>query len=131
MGPPIHHMLLSLSQSVLQIIDPGGTCNFLYRLHKQPADTAGNALGKLEIKWHGTMGEVGRLQTQQIMGSATWRKVRSLLRHHPAASHQDSTLHRQRSGAAKRGGHTALQGELHGDDAAKSHPSALHRTCTS
>ncbi len=61
---------------MLQIIDPGGTCNFLYRLHKQPADTAGNALGKLEIKWHGTMGEVGRLQTQQIMGSATWRKVR-------------------------------------------------------
>eukprot|EP00891_Asterochloris_glomerata_P000556 jgi/Astpho2/556/fgenesh1_pm.00012_%23_2_t len=61
------------------IIDPGGTCNFLYRLHKQPADTAGNALGKLEIKWHGTMGEVGRLQTQQIMGSATWRKEAELV----------------------------------------------------
>ena len=74
------------SQSVLQIIDPGGTCNFLYRLHKQPADTAGNALGKLEIKWHGTMGEVGRLQTQQIMGSATWRKVRIPLSQRPAAN---------------------------------------------
>ena len=36
--------------------------------------SGGNTLGKLEMKWRNAMGEVGRLQTQQIMGMPDSRR---------------------------------------------------------
>mmetsp|Transcript_130 Transcript_130/g.468 ORF Transcript_130/g.468 Transcript_130/m.468 type:complete len:451 (+) Transcript_130:290-1642(+) len=62
----------------VKVVQPnGGMRHFLY--HLQRAHTSGrsettNSLGKLEIRWHGAMGEVGRLQTQQIMGAPTSRR---------------------------------------------------------
>lgn len=56
----------------LQVLEVGCGSNYLFRLTRQgagaAADSAGTALGKLEIKWRGSLGEVGRLQTQQILG---------------------------------------------------------------
>lgn len=56
----------------LQVLDVGCGSNYLFRLTRRgggaAADSAGTALGKLEIKWRGSLGEVGRLQTQQILG---------------------------------------------------------------
>ena len=57
----------------------GCSYNHMYRLTRPegstPAEAAGSALGKLEIKWKGSMGEVGRLQTQQILGAPAPAKV--------------------------------------------------------
>ncbi|KAK9785606.1 hypothetical protein WJX73_006078 [Symbiochloris irregularis] len=63
----------------LQLLDPGGAVNTLYRVQRLGPGTAehaaaqvtivgGNstALGRLEIKWRGMLGDMGRLQTQQI-----------------------------------------------------------------
>ena len=59
----------------LQIVTPlGGALNLLYQLkHSAPSHTMKSAekpdkgiLGKLDIKWRTTMGDVGRLQTQPI-----------------------------------------------------------------
>ncbi|DBA85996.1 TPA: hypothetical protein ACH3X1_005531 [Trebouxia sp. C0004] len=56
----------------LQVLDVGCGSNYLFRLTRRgggaAADSAGTVLGKLEIKWRGSLGEVGRLQTQQILG---------------------------------------------------------------
>ncbi|MQL90692.1 hypothetical protein Taro_023301 [Colocasia esculenta] len=64
----------------LLIQSGGGIHNFLYLL-KQNADESGqvmvdgsNVLGKLQITWRTNLGESGRLQTQQILGSATAQK---------------------------------------------------------
>ncbi|DBA72960.1 TPA: hypothetical protein ACH3X2_009909 [Trebouxia sp. C0005] len=55
----------------LQVLDVGCGSNYLFRLTRRgggaAADNPGTALGKLEIKWRGSLGEVGRLQTQQIL----------------------------------------------------------------
>uniref|UniRef100_A0A7S1T4R9 Trafficking protein particle complex subunit 13 n=1 Tax=Tetraselmis chuii TaxID=63592 RepID=A0A7S1T4R9_9CHLO len=62
----------------LKVVQPnGGMRHFLYHLQRVSSVARGeatNSLGKLEIRWHGAMGEVGRLQTQQIMGAPTPRK---------------------------------------------------------
>ncbi|CAI5505438.1 unnamed protein product [Closterium sp. Naga37s-1] len=71
----------------------GGTRHFLYHLHRTPPPPAagggggageggggaakvegGNTLGRLEILWRSTLGEPGRLQTQQILGNPIARK---------------------------------------------------------
>eukprot|EP00897_Mesotaenium_endlicherianum_P002298 jgi/Mesen1/2096/ME000151S01356 len=60
----------------------GGTRHFLYHLTRAPAEASsssarmegGSALGKLEITWRTTLGEPGRLQTQQIVGNPIARK---------------------------------------------------------
>ncbi|XP_078427429.1 trafficking protein particle complex subunit-like protein [Wolffia australiana] len=58
----------------------GGIHNFLYQL-MQPSSESGhvrvdgsNVLGKLQITWRANLGEPGRLQTQQILGTATAQK---------------------------------------------------------
>lgn len=70
------YQLLSVS---IQVLDVGCSYNHMYRLTRPegstPAEAAGSALGKLEIKWRGSMGEVGRLQTQQILGAPAPAKV--------------------------------------------------------
>jgi len=62
-----------------QVLDIGCGSNYLFRLMRRggssATDSAGSALGKLEIKWRGSLGEVGRLQTQQILGPPTPTKV--------------------------------------------------------
>ena len=62
-----------------QVLDIGCGSNYLFRLTRRgggaAAETAGSALGKLEIKWRGSLGEVGRLQTQQILGPPAPTKV--------------------------------------------------------
>ena len=62
-----------------QVLEVGCGSNYLFRLTRQgagaAADSAGTALGKLEIKWRGSLGEVGRLQTQQILGPPAPTKV--------------------------------------------------------
>ena len=64
-----------------QVISPsGGAVNLLYRLApkdqsgKGPLETAGSGMGKLEIKWRSSLGDVGRLQTQQILAAAAASK---------------------------------------------------------
>ncbi|KAL0535070.1 hypothetical protein IC582_029384 [Cucumis melo] len=59
----------------------GGIHNFLYQLKcsthgpSSPLKVEGsNILGKLQITWRTNMGEPGRLQTQQILGSPITRK---------------------------------------------------------
>jgi len=44
--------------------------------------------GKLEIKWRGSLGEVGRLQTQQILGPPAPTKVSTCIVH-DAVGHPD------------------------------------------
>jgi len=62
----------------LRTVQPdGGTRHFLFLLRREGGagrPEASNSLGRLEIRWHGNMGEAGRLQTQQIMGAASSRK---------------------------------------------------------
>eukprot|EP00873_Tetraselmis_striata_P026048 jgi/Tetstr1/446312/TSEL_033855.t1 len=64
--------------AALKVVQPnGGMRHFLYHLQRAGGSARGeatNSLGKLEIRWHGAMGEVGRLQTQQIMGAPTSRR---------------------------------------------------------
>lgn len=58
----------------------GGVHNYLYQLKQPNVESASvrvegsNTLGKLEITWRTTLGEPGRLQTQQILGSAIPQK---------------------------------------------------------
>ncbi|KAH7306725.1 hypothetical protein KP509_22G026700 [Ceratopteris richardii] len=64
----------ALSRSTQLIRANGGVHNYLYQL-RHPQDPANmriensNILGKLDITWHTTLGEPGRLQTQQILGN--------------------------------------------------------------
>ncbi|KAL1365127.1 hypothetical protein HN51_013218 [Arachis hypogaea] len=58
----------------------GGIYNYLYQL-KSSADNSAqlkvegsNVLGKLQITWRTNLGEPGRLQTQQILGTPTTKK---------------------------------------------------------
>lgn len=67
-----------------QIVDAGGSSNFLYALHSNASPPEGGkalcgALGKLEIRWRGNLGKLGRLQTQQIMANAANSKDVELL----------------------------------------------------
>jgi hypothetical protein len=63
----------------IKVIKPnGGTRHFLYQFRKLTgAPVSGkangsNTLGKLEIMWRTTLGEPGRLQTQQILGNVSY-----------------------------------------------------------
>ena len=53
-----------------ELAPEGGSAHFLFELRKDANEpgAAGEALGKLEIRWRGPGGETGRLQTQQIAG---------------------------------------------------------------
>lgn len=66
-----------------QVLDVGCGSNYLFRLTRRgggaTAESAGTALGKLEIKWRGSLGEVGRLQTQQILGPPAPTKVSTFI----------------------------------------------------
>ena len=78
--------LPSLTGRDLRVLDAaGGSAHFLFELREKQsgwkgeagetgardadAATPPDALGKLEIRWRGRMGETGRLQTQQILGA--------------------------------------------------------------
>ncbi|KAH9626980.1 hypothetical protein KSS87_017831 [Heliosperma pusillum] len=58
----------------------GGIYNFLYQLTLSSQESTqlkiegSNVLGKLQITWRTNLGEPGRLQTQQILGSPVARK---------------------------------------------------------
>ncbi|KAK6917526.1 Trafficking protein particle complex subunit 13, partial [Dillenia turbinata] len=58
----------------------GGIQNYLYQLKPSAQGSAqikvegSNVLGKLQITWRTNLGEPGRLQTQQILGSPIMRK---------------------------------------------------------
>ncbi|KAK9714699.1 hypothetical protein RND81_06G113400 [Saponaria officinalis] len=58
----------------------GGIYNFLYQLKLSTQESTqlkvegSNILGKLQITWRTNLGEPGRLQTQQILGSPVARK---------------------------------------------------------
>ena len=76
------------SVSACQVVDAGGSKNFLYALHPDPSTAVSaegglisliGALGKLEIRWRGNLGQLGRLQTQQIMANAANSKDVELL----------------------------------------------------
>ena len=78
------HTGLIVPHSALQLVDPGGSINTVWRVHaKHAAGAAGDspiasaALGKLEIKWRGMMGDPGRLQTQQIQAPTPLPKASS------------------------------------------------------
>ena len=66
-----------------QVLDVGCGSNHLFRLTRPgvaaPLEGSSSALGKLEIKWRGSLGEVGRLQTQQILGPPVPAKVLTVL----------------------------------------------------
>ena len=65
-----------------QVLDVGCGSNYLFRLTRRGGGAAaGTALGKLEIKWRGSLGEVGRLQTQQILGPPALTKVSTFMVH--------------------------------------------------
>lgn len=50
----------------------GGIQNYLYQLTlSSHGSAASNVLGKLQISWRMNMGEPGRLQTQQILGTVS------------------------------------------------------------
>eukprot|EP00898_Chlorokybus_atmophyticus_P000318 jgi/Chlat1/1287/Chrsp118S00073 len=60
----------------------GGSRNFLFKLTKKAGEgsDSSNTLGKLEITWRSTLGETGRLQTQQILGTPImWKEVQLVL----------------------------------------------------
>ena len=71
--------LPSLEGRDLRVLGPfGGSVHVLFELREKQqvdqnsqtvAQPSGVALGKLEIRWRGRMGESGRLQTQQILGA--------------------------------------------------------------
>lgn len=72
----------------LEVVDAGGSKNFLYALHPDQSTalsaegggvSLSGALGKLEIRWRGNLGQLGRLQTQQIMANAANSKDVELL----------------------------------------------------
>lgn len=59
------------------LLKPGGIHNYLYQLKPSSDETSqvkiggSNNLGKLQITWRSNLGEPGRLQTQQILGSVS------------------------------------------------------------
>ncbi|KAI4296706.1 hypothetical protein L6164_036644 [Bauhinia variegata] len=59
----------------------GGICNYLYQLkmssHGSPQMKVegSNVVGKLQITWRTNLGEPGRLQTQQILGTPITKKI--------------------------------------------------------
>ena len=67
----------------MQLVDPGGSINTVWQVHTKHPSEAGSgegpaasaALGKLEIKWRGMLGDPGRLQTQQIQSPTPLPKV--------------------------------------------------------
>ncbi|OMO76477.1 hypothetical protein CCACVL1_15647 [Corchorus capsularis] len=67
-------------KSPVLIRSGGGICNYLYQLKYSSGDSAqvkvegSNILGKLQITWRTNLGEPGRLQTQQILGTPITRK---------------------------------------------------------
>ncbi|BBN02599.1 trafficking protein particle complex subunit 13 [Marchantia polymorpha subsp. ruderalis] len=77
-------LLSGLFNQVKLVRANGGTRHFLYQLTAPPPDPGvakipvTNALGKLELLWRTTLGEPGRLQTQQILGNPVPRKEVSL-----------------------------------------------------
>ena len=62
-------------------MDPGGSINVVWHISVKAAQgvadspAASSALGKLEIKWRGMLGDPGRLQTQQIQAPTPLPKV--------------------------------------------------------
>eukprot|EP00270_Netrium_digitus_P010916 TRINITY_DN3424_c0_g1_i1.p1 TRINITY_DN3424_c0_g1~~TRINITY_DN3424_c0_g1_i1.p1 ORF type:complete len:393 (-),score=66.37 TRINITY_DN3424_c0_g1_i1:157-1260(-) len=73
--------LSDLFQPVTLVRANGGTRHFVYQFRRTSAHQqepqrleGGNSLGKLEITWRTTLGELGRLQTQQILGNPLPRK---------------------------------------------------------
>ena len=62
---------VSHSAMVQVIPASGGLSTFLFQLSPAAVGSASTQgpLGKLEIRWRGSMGESGRLQTQQIQAS--------------------------------------------------------------
>ena len=67
---------------MLQLVDPGGSINTVWHIASRAtpgteiaAPAASSALGKLEIKWRGMLGDPGRLQTQQIQAPTPLPKV--------------------------------------------------------
>ncbi|KAJ8761592.1 hypothetical protein K2173_004368 [Erythroxylum novogranatense] len=69
----------SLSRKVFKqpvlIRSGGGIHNYLYQLQLSPnCFVQSNVLGKLQITWRTNLGEPGRLQTQQILGTPVKRK---------------------------------------------------------
>ncbi|KAJ6834314.1 trafficking protein particle complex subunit 13 [Iris pallida] len=58
----------------------GGIFNYLYQLRQPPRESGqakvdgSNILGKLQITWRTNLGEPGRLQTQQILGTSLSHK---------------------------------------------------------
>ncbi|CAM6041022.1 unnamed protein product [Sphagnum compactum] len=72
--------LSGLLKNIKVVKANGGIRHFLYQL-KRPSGAStvakaegSNTLGKLEIMWRTTLGEPGRLQTQQILGNPIARK---------------------------------------------------------
>ena len=54
----------------------GGIRNYLYQLSLSSHGSAeSNVLGKLQITWRTNLGEPGRLQTQQILGTVSMLQV--------------------------------------------------------
>lgn len=81
---PDLHVLFMLNLSGREIFKPpiliksgGGIHNYLYQLRSSsqgsmPMEVEGsNILGKFQITWRTNLGEPGRLQTQQILGSVS------------------------------------------------------------
>ena len=93
-----------------QVLDVGCGSNYLFRLTRRgggaAADSAGTALGKLEIKWRGSLGEVGRVQTQQILGPPAPTKVSTFIVG-DAAGQPVQAFGRVRTGSAGTHGPTA------------------------
>lgn len=56
----------------------GGIHNYLYQLKMSSVDSVpeklqgSNVLGKFQITWRTNLGEPGRLQTQQILGTVSY-----------------------------------------------------------
>lgn len=78
--PDDHHLennplVRELFKPPIIIRSGGGVHNFLYRLRLSPEGShllkveGSNVLGKLQITWRTNLGEPGRLQTQNILGS--------------------------------------------------------------
>ncbi|GLT68418.1 hypothetical protein SLA2020_406510 [Shorea laevis] len=77
--------LIEIFKPPILIRSGGGIYNFLYKLRLSSQNSGQvrvegtNILGKLQITWHTNLGEPGRLQTQQILGTPIARKDVELL----------------------------------------------------
>ncbi|KAH7837165.1 hypothetical protein Vadar_010436 [Vaccinium darrowii] len=79
-----HHPENSLTREIFKppilIKSGGGIYNYLYQLRSSTQGSTqmevegSNVLGKFQITWRTNLGEPGRLQTQQILGSPITRK---------------------------------------------------------